>query len=225
MMRTEELVAAVTEAVVRQIEQSRKIVGQQDLSMPVGVSNRHVHLSQEDLASLFGAGIQLTKRKDLSQPGQYACNQTVTLVGPRGVIEDVRILGPVRSRTQVEISVADGFRLGIKPPVRDSGDLDGSAKATLVGPEGSVTLQQGVIVAARHIHMQEEDAARFGVRDKDRVCVRVPGERGLIFEEVLVRVSRSYFLEFHVDLDEANASGLQNQDRISLWTPPRAGAL
>ena len=211
-MRPEELVAVVTEAVVRQLEN-------QTLTIPVGVSNRHVHLSQQDLAILFGGSASLTKSKELSQPGQFACAETLTLVGPRGVIENVRVLGPVRAATQVEISAADGFRLGIKPPVRDSGDLEGSAKATLVGPKGAVSLPQGVVVAARHIHMHETDALRFGVRDKQKVCVRAPGERGLIFAEVLVRVSPSFSLEFHVDLDEANAAGLANGDRITLWRP------
>ncbi len=209
-MRPEELVAVVTEAVVRQLEN-------QTLTIPVGVSNRHVHLSQQDLAVLFGGSASLTKSKELSQPGQFACAETLTLVGPKGVIENVRVLGPVRTATQVEISAADGFRLGIKPPVRDSGDLDGSAKATLVGPKGAVTLPQGVVVAARHIHMHEADAMRFGVRDKQTVCVRSPGARGLIFEEVLVRVSPNYSLEFHVDLDEANAAGLANGDRVTIW--------
>ena len=211
-MRPEELVAVVTEAVVRQLEN-------QTLTIPVGVSNRHVHLSQQDLAILFGGSASLTKSKELSQPGQFACAETLTLVGPRGVIENVRVLGPVRTATQVEISAADGFRLGIKPPVRDSADLEGSAKATLVGPKGAVSLPQGVVVAARHIHMHETDALRFGVRDKQKVCVRVTGERGLIFEQVLVRVSPSFSLEFHVDLDEANAAGLANGDRITLWRP------
>ena len=211
-MRPEELVAAVTEAVVRQLENHT-------LTIPVGVSNRHVHLSQQDLAILFGGSASLTKSKELSQPGQFACAETLTLVGPKGVIENVRVLGPVRTATQVEISAADGFRLGIKPPVRDSGDLEGSAKATLVGPEGAVSLLQGVVAAARHIHMHETDALRFGVQDKQKVCVRSPGERGLIFEEVLVRVSPNYSLEFHVDLDEANAAGLGNGDRVTLWKP------
>ena len=217
MTQTEVLIASVTEAVVRHIEQNRLKSGQLPNFIPVGVSNRHVHLSPEDLALMFGSGAQLVKRKDLSQPGQFACEQAVTLVGPGGVIESVRVLGPLRSRTQVEISAADGYKLGIGAPLRDSGDLEGSAKGTLVGPEGSVTLQQGFIVAARHIHMQDEDAARFSIRDKDRVCVKVPGERGLIFEEVLVRVSPFFCLEFHVDLDEANAAGLKTGDKVTLW--------
>lgn len=217
-MQTEQLVAAVTEAVLKQIRQQGRDGGSTpDLSIPVGVSNRHVHLAQSDLIQLFGTGAQLKKSRELSQPGQFACEQSVTLVGPKGVIENVRVLGPLRMQTQIEISAADGFKLGVKPPVRDSGDLDGSAKITLVGPEGSVTLQQGTIIAARHIHMQDSDALRFGVSDKDRVCVRAAGSRSVIFEEVLVRVSPSFRLEFHVDLDEANAAGLNNQDRVTVW--------
>jgi putative phosphotransacetylase len=205
MLKTEQLVAVVTEAVLKKF-----------LSIPVGVSNRHVHLSQADLVRLYGADAQLKKTKNLSQPGQFACEQTVTLVGPKGVIENVRVLGPLRTQTQVEISATDGFKLGVNPPVRDSGDLDGSAKLTLVGPEGSITLPQGVIIAARHIHMHENDALRFGVKEKDRVCIRVDGPRGVIFEEVLVRVSSAFQLEFHVDQDEANATGLHNQDRVTV---------
>lgn len=220
MHTTDGLVDAVTEAVIRHIEQSRKKTEEDVRSIPVGVSNRHVHLSQEDFLRLFGASAQLTKRKDLSQPGQFACEETVTLVGPGGVIERVRVLGPIRSRTQIEISAADGYGLGIKAPVRDSGKLEGSAKATIVGPEGSVTLPLGVIVAARHIHMHDRDASSFGVRDKDRVCIKVPGSRALIFEEVLVRVSPEYRLEFHVDLEEANAAGLSNQSQVAIWKFP-----
>ena len=215
-MQTEDWVAHITAAVVKELEASRQKAGSSSRSIPVGVSNRHVHLSQEDLERLFGMGARLTKTKDLSQTGQYACEEKVTLAGPRGVIEGLRVLGPLRSQTQVEVSAADGFRLGLKPPVRDSGDLKDSAKAVLVGPAGAVTLPEGVVVAARHIHMQPEDALRFGVEDKDRVCVRVTGGRGLIFAEVLIRVSPSYCLEFHVDLDEANAAGLRNGDRVEL---------
>lgn len=221
MSQTEQLVAAVTEAVIRHIRQSSLEDTDGYRRIPVGVSNRHVHLSQEDGHKLFGTGFALTKLKDLSQPGQYACAETVLLAGPGGVIEKVRILGPVRKKTQVEISAADGFRLGIRPPVRDSGDLDGSAGATLVGPAGSVTLQNGVIIAARHIHMHPTDAEKFGVHDKARVCLQTTGSRGLIFQEVLVRVHSDYRLEAHVDLDEANAAGLSNQDGVTLWTPDR----
>lgn len=216
MSQTEQLVEAVTEAVLRHFQQNGycSLAGCREIS--VGVSNRHVHLSQEDLQRLFGAGSVLTKQKDLSQPGQFACAETVTMAGPAGVIEKVRILGPVRKETQVEISAADGFRLGVKAPLRDSGDLEGSAGVTLVGPVGSVTLKKGVILAARHIHMHPRDAEMFGVQDKARLDVKAPGPRGLIFQEVLVRVHPEYRLEMHVDLDEANAAGLKNQDRVTV---------
>ena len=216
MSQTEDLVAAVTEAVVRHMQEKGFAGTIGARSIPVGVSNRHVHLSQEDLQRLFGAGFSLTKQKELSQPGQFACAETVTLVGPWGAIEKVRILGPIRRQTQVEISATDGFRLGVKAPVRDSGDLDGSAGVTVVGPVGSVTLPQGVILASRHIHMHPDDAGAFGVQDKDRVKVKISGPRGLVFEEVLVRVHPEYRLEMHIDMDEANASGLKNQDRVAL---------
>ena len=207
-MNTNDLVAAITNTILNQYSQSKKI--------PVGISNRHVHLSQRGLDTLFGQGSQLSVMKELSQPGQYASEQKVTLVGPSGVIENVRILGPVRDKTQVEVSLSDCFKLGIKAPIRDSGDLKNSAGITLVGPKGSVTIDEGTIIAARHIHMHIEDARRFGVVDKDRVCVKVSGLRGLVFDEVLVRVSGKYQLEMHVDLDEANAAGLRNQDVVEI---------
>ncbi|MGB9803446.1 phosphate propanoyltransferase [Desulfofundulus sp.] len=184
--------------------------------IPVAVSNRHVHLSQKDLEILFGPGYQLQKLRDLSQPGQYACQETVTLVGPKGVLEKVRVLGPVRPRTQVEISISDCFKLGVRAPLRDSGDLDGSAPITLVGPVGSVTIPEGCIIAARHIHMSPADAARFGVKDRDKVYVRAKGPRAVTFAEVLVRVHENYRLEMHVDMDEANAVGLQNGDLVEI---------
>ncbi|WP_429162829.1 phosphate propanoyltransferase [Desulfitispora alkaliphila] len=184
--------------------------------IPLGVSNRHVHLSQQDLEKLFGYQVELTKYKDLSQPGQFACQEQVTLVGPKGVIEKVRVLGPVRKETQVEVSVADCFKLGIKAPIRDSGDLEGSASITLVGPKGSVTLIQGVIIANRHIHMHTSDAARFELKDGDRVSVKASGLRELVFHQVLVRVSDKYKLEMHIDTDEANAACLNNNNYVTI---------
>jgi putative phosphotransacetylase len=207
-LNTNDLVATITETILNQYSQSKKV--------PVGISNRHVHLSKMDLDTLFGQGFQLSVMKELSQPGQYASEQKVILVGPGGVIENVRILGPVRDKTQVEVSLSDCFKLGIKAPIRDSGDLEGSSGITLVGPKGSVTINEGTIIAARHIHMHTEDAKKFGVVDKERVCVKVPGARGLVFGEVLVRVSEKYQLEMHVDLDEANAAGLKNQDLLEI---------
>lgn len=188
-----------------------------DVSLiPVAISNRHVHLSEYDVITLFGAGHRLRRDKELSQPGQYACQETVTLVGPRGVIEKVRVLGPPRKMTQVEISITDCFKLGTMAPLRDSGDLENSASVTLVGPAGSVTIPQGCIIAARHIHMSGEDARRFGLKDGDKVNVRARGPRGLTFAEVLIRVNDQYRLEMHVDVDEGNAVGLKNAHLVQI---------
>ena len=182
----------------------------------VGVSNRHLHLSQSDLEILFGAGHQLTPVKDLGQPGQYACDEQVTLVGPKGSIEKVRVLGPVRSRTQVEVSLTDAFKLGIKPPVRESGDLAASAPISIVGPNGRVDLEDGAILAWRHIHMHTSDAAEYGLQDKDMVQVRIGGDRGIILENVVVRVRDDYAMEMHVDTDEANAALLKNGQIVEI---------
>jgi len=182
----------------------------------VAISNRHVHLSEKEIDILFGSGHHLRRAKELSQPGQYACEETVTLVGPRGVLEKVRVLGPPRRRTQVEISISDCFKLGIRVPLRDSGDLDNSASVTLVGTVGSVTVHEGCIIAARHIHMSETDAIHFGLKDGDKVNVRARGPRGLTFAEVLIRVHHQYRLEMHVDVDEGNAVGLKNGDLVQI---------
>jgi len=184
--------------------------------VPVGVSGRHVHLSKEDLATLFGEGYELTVKKELSQPGQFAAEEVVTLVGHKSVISNVRILGPLRSQTQVEISRTDGFTLGVRPPVRQSGDIAGSAGITIVGPVGAITIKEGVIIAQRHIHMSPEDAEKFGVSDKDTVSVRVDGARALIFTNVLVRVRDDFRLDFHIDTDEANAAMLGNGDEVTV---------
>lgn len=184
--------------------------------VPVGVSNRHIHLSQGDFEILFGAGATMTHFKDLSQPGQFACKEVMTLVGPGGAIERVRLLGPARKQTQVEVSVADCFKLGVKAPLRDSGDLAGSAPITIVGPKGTVRISEGCIIAVKHIHMHTADAARLGLKDKDRVNVQVCGERKLVFQEVLCRVSDKFRLEMHVDMDEANAACLSNGDMVRI---------
>lgn len=185
--------------------------------VPVGVSNRHVHLSEKDLAILFGEGYQLTPMKDLSQTGQYAAEEQVTIVTKKNAIQNVRILGPVRKETQVEISRTDAFALGLKPPVRDSGSLENSAPITIVGPKGSVYIEQGVIIAMRHIHMSPKDAEQFGVKDKDIVSVKTEGERSVIFNNCLVRVRDDFVLEFHIDTDEANAAGLNNGDIVEVY--------
>jgi len=212
-----ELIQIITEEVKKNLAADENCCREpEDKKIPLGISNRHVHLSDQDLIRLFGENVKLTKFKDLSQPGQFACNEKVTLVGPKGVIEYVRILGPTRNQTQVEISVSECFKLGIKAPIRDSGDLEGSAGLTLVGPLGSVTLNQGCIIAARHIHMHPSDAKFFGVKDKDKVNVKCVGSRGVIFLEVLIRVSEKYSLEMHVDMDEANAASLRNGDSVKI---------
>jgi putative phosphotransacetylase len=187
-----------------------------DQGIPVGVSNRHIHLCAEHIDILFGSGYCLTKDKDLKQTGEYAAKETVTLVGPKGVMRSVRVLGPVRAFTQIEISRTDGFGLGIAPPLRDSGKITGSPGIVVVGTKGAVTLTEGVICAARHIHMEAADARKFQVNDGERVTVKVPGPRGGTFDNVLVRVHPSFRLEFHIDTDEANAAELKNGDMVTL---------
>ncbi|MGI9304871.1 MAG: acetate/propionate family kinase [Gammaproteobacteria bacterium] len=178
-------------------------------SIPVYISARHVHLTEETVETLFGTGHQLTVHKALSQPGQFAAKEKVTLTGPKRKLENVRIIGPTRARDQVEISRSDEFHLGLDAPVRGSGDLDNTPGITLCGPAGSVTITEGVICAWRHIHMTPEDAKRFGVNNKDIVDVAIESEgRDLVFGDVLVRVSPKYKLEMHVDTDEGNAAEL-----------------
>lgn len=173
----------------------------------VETSARHVHLSAADLETLFGAGASLTHKKDLSQPGQFACEERVTLIGPKKTIPNVIILGPERSATQVELSFTDARTLGITPPVRESGDLAGSAPCKIVGPAGEIEIKEGAIIAKRHIHMTPADAERFGVRDKQIVRVRLDGEgRSTVYGDVVVRVSPKFALAMHIDTDEANAA-------------------
>lgn len=182
--------------------------------VPVGVSNRHVHLSQADLNSLFGEGYQMTKFKDLSQPGQYACKEMVTICGPKGAIEKVRILGPIRSKTQVEVLTGDSFKLGVVSQARLSGDLNGTPGITLVGPKGSVQTTEGLIVAQRHIHMTLKDAQNFDVHDGQMVCIQVDGPRGGIYNNVAVRANDASALECHIDTEEANAMNLNSISKI-----------
>ena len=176
--------------------------------VPVGISNRHIHLSQADLDQLFGAGYQLTPMKELSQPGQFACKETVTICGPKGAIEKVRVLGPVRKETQIEIVAGDCFKLGVKAPAKLSGDLAGTPGITVVGPRGSVQTAQGLIVAQRHIHMAPADAQAYGVQDGQIVKIRVGGLRGGLYDNVAIRVTTSSKLECHLDTEEANAMGV-----------------
>lgn len=205
-----EEISRIVEEVLMAMGQEKKFL------IPVGISNRHIHLAEEDLALLFGPGHQLNKLKDLKQPGEFAAQETVTLVGPKGVIQNVRILGPLRKKTQVEISRTDSFALGVKAPVRESGKLEDTPGITLVGPKGSVTIKDGVICALRHIHMSSREAEELRLKDRSFVQVKVPGCREMILGQVLLRVSDNFVLEMHLDTDEANAAWLKNNDQLEL---------
>lgn len=185
------------------------------MKVNIGVSARHVHVTKEDVKILFGEGYELTKKVDLSQPGQYACNEQVTIEGPKGSIERVRILGPERNNTQVEISKTDSFALGVKPPVRNSGDLDGAAEITIIGPKGSIT-KNAAIIAARHVHVTKEDAKKYGFEGKEFVSIVVKGEKPGILENVYVRISDKFSYEVHLDTDDANAFLIKNGDEAEL---------
>ncbi|WP_423230177.1 phosphate propanoyltransferase [Eubacterium oxidoreducens] len=210
VMSQEELIKKVVDNVIKQLQEF------DEMKIPIGVSNRHVHVSRQDLDILFGKGYELTKRADLGQPGQFAAEETVTVRGPKGEFQKVRILGPVREQSQVEISLTDGFQLGVKAPIKESGQLDGTPGVTLIGPRGMVDMPQGTIVALRHIHMTPEQASRMGLKDKDIVEVETYGERAGVLGNVLVRVSDKYALEMHVDIDEANACLLKNKDYVKI---------
>ena len=184
--------------------------------VPVGVSARHIHLTQEHVEALFGEGYQLTKKKGL-MGGQFASNETVTIVGLKlRAIENVRILGPVRSKSQVEISATDALRLGVKAPIRESGNIAGSAAIAVVGPKGAIYLNEGCIVAKRHIHMAPQDAMAAGVHDGDIVSVKADNERGTTFNNVQIRVEDSFTLEMHIDTDEANAAKIATGDTVRI---------
>lgn len=191
---------AVSEAVFR--KSGRMFV-------PVASSARHVHLCRADVERLFGANYQLGRLKALSQPEQFACKEQVTVVGPKGQLERVRVLGPERKATQVEVSLTDTFTLGIKAPVRMSGKTQGTPGCTLIGPAGSITISEGVIVAARHLHLSAAQAALFGLRDGQTVRLRAEGERATVLENVIVRAGDGHDMEVHIDTDEANAIALQ----------------
>ena len=188
-----------------------------DNKIPIGISNKHIHLSKEDVETLFGKGYELTPMKELSQPGQYACKETLTLVGPSmRAIEGVRVLGPVRKSSQIEISMTDSYVLKVKPPVRESGKTEGSAPITIIGPKGVVNLKEGCIIANRHIHMSPADAARFSVKDGDYIDVDAfDGTRKTRWFDVQIRVNDAFRLEMHVDTDDANAVGFKNGSTIT----------
>ena len=183
--------------------------------IPVAVSNRHVHLSKQAVETLFGTGYMLNKQKDLSQPGQFACEETVTLEGPKGNLK-LRVLGPARSETQVELSVTDARSVGIEPTLKLSGDLANTPGATLLGPGGQITLNNGVIVAMRHVHMSARQAAVYKIKDGGTINLRAEGKRGIVLENVVVRVGDGHDLELHLDFDEANCAMIQTGDLLKI---------
>ena len=208
----------------RELEQIADLIAEQIIkqltdntnAIHVGISNRHIHLSEVDKTILFGENYKLTKLKDLRQPGQFACKETVTIKGPKGEIENVRVLGPERKQTQVEISQSDSIKLGISAPLRESGDLAASSPITVIGPKGSRKLEEGAITALRHIHMSVEEAAKFGVRNGQIVSVKVNTPKGGTLDHVLVRSGDTHRLEMHIDTDEANAMGIQADQNVEL---------
>lgn len=184
--------------------------------IPVGISNRHLHLCQADMDVLFGPGYELKNIKDLVQPQQFAAKETLTIVGPKGALEKVRVLGPIRKATQVELLLGDSFKLGIKPPTRMSGDLAGTPGVTLVGPKGTVVLKEGAIVAQRHIHMTAAEAQAYGVQNGQSVSIEFGGPRGGILNNVAIRAGEGHALECHVDTEEANALGITSDTTFKL---------
>ena len=202
-------IQAITEAVIKAInEQGGVSCAQCDGDIPVGVSNRHIHLSKADCETLFGAGYELTPMKDLSQPGQYACEERIAVIGPKGQFPGVSILGPVRPATQVEISASDARSIGVAAVVRESGDIAGTPGCKIVGPKGEIEIENGVIVAKRHIHMTPDDAEKYGLQDKQVVEVKVESaDRTTTFGDVVVRVHPNFALAMHIDTDESNAAG------------------
>jgi len=186
------------------------------MTVPIARSDIHVHLSAEHVETLFGRGYSLTKLRDLTQPGQFCCREQVTVEGPSGSISRVYVVGPARSKTQVEISITNGLSLGIRAPLRNSGDLEGSPGCTLIGPSGRVELASGVIIAKRHIHMHTSEADRYGVTDGQVVQVAVGGERALVFQNVVVRAGDNHALEMHVDFDEGHAAGIEDFQDVDI---------
>jgi putative phosphotransacetylase len=206
-MENAELVDGLAAEIASRMKRSRTPI-------PIGVSNRHAHITREHFEALFGEGADLSRLRDLSQPGQFAANERFDVQGPKGAIKGVRLLGPFRPKTQIEVSRTDAVVLGVQPPVRESGDLGGSASLRLIGPRGSVEVREGLILARRHLHCTSADAAAIGLSNGEVVRVRVGrgGGRESIFEQTVVRVSEKFSLELHLDTDEANAAGVKTGD-------------
>lgn len=209
-------VELITKMVLEAVEKKKAAQSEEGFLVPIGVSARHIHLTQEHVEILFGEGYHLTKFKEL-MGGQFASNEKVTIVGLKlRAIENVRVLGPVRKQTQVEISATDAISLGVKAPIRESGKIAGSAPIAVIGPKGAIYLDEGCIVAKRHIHMAPKDAMAAGVHDGDIVAVRADNERGTVFNNVQIRVDDSFTLEMHIDTDEANAAQIKTGDTVRI---------
>ncbi|MDH2926650.1 phosphate propanoyltransferase [Lonepinella koalarum] len=191
---------------------------QAKLRVPIGVSNRHVHLSREDMDILFGQGTELTRLRAVKQPGQFAAKEMVTIKGPKGEIQKVRVLGPLRKETQIEISVGDNYVLGIQAPICMSGELANAESLEIIGPQGSVKKDRCAIVAWRHIHMSPDLALQYDIKDEQKVSVAVSGNRGGVLDNVIVRVSPAFVLEMHIDVEEANALGLANDALVTVMS-------
>lgn len=196
----------IIEQVLKRLEENGVFLPEQDVKeVPISVSGRHLHLSRTDMDILFGTGSQLTVFKPISQPGQFASNEKVTIVGPRGQIDNLRILGPFRKETQIELAASDARRIGMKLPVRASGDIEGTPGVTIIGPRGQVTIQKGCMIAERHIHMTPQQAKDRGVQDGQMIRVQIDSEKGGIMDQVYVHVREDFAYDMHVDSDDANA--------------------
>jgi len=182
----------------------------------VGISNKHAHLTQEQIEKLFGEGYQLTFFRKIKQPDEFVSNEKIQVVGPKGTLKDVRIMGPAREKAQIEMTLTNARDIGVHASIRVSADVEKTAGVKLVGPVGEVELEEGVIAALRHLHMTQEEAAQMGLKDRQKVAVETMGERGVIFKNVIVRIDPLFSLEFHIDTDEANGAGLNPGDEVFL---------
>lgn len=214
-MDKHDLKKEIAKLVMQELKTSGLLINEYN-NVPVSVSARHLHLCREDLEALFGKGYELTVEKEISQPGQYAAKEKVTLITDKGKIENIRVLGPLRNKTQIELTKSEARTLGLNLEVRNSGDLDNTSGVTIKGPKGSIELREGVIIADRHIHMTPEDAENYGVKNGQKVSVVVNGKKGGVLSNVTIRVNPRYKLDFHIDTDDANAFLIQNGDLLDL---------
>lgn len=214
-MDKHDLKKEIAKLVMQELKTSGLLINEYN-KVPVSVSARHLHLCKEDLEALFGKGYELTVEKEISQPGQYAAKEKVTLITDKGKIENIRVLGPLRNKTQIELTKSEARTLGLNLEVRNSGDLADTSGVTIKGPKGSIELREGVIIADRHIHMTPEDAENYGVKNGQKVSVVVNGKKGGVLSNVTIRVNPRYKLDFHIDTDDANAFLIQNGDLLEL---------